>query len=94
MKKASFILLILLLGINALSLSAQKKYEIYSVGFYNIENLFDTIHDKGKNDSCRSYQLPHQAGGSCFRSGVQRGARGSDRFRKIQEPRPLRLQPQ
>ena len=50
MKKASFILLILLLGINALSLSAQKKYEIYSVGFYNIENLFDTIHDKGKND--------------------------------------------
>ena len=28
----------------------QKKYEVYSVGFYNLENLFDTIHDKGKND--------------------------------------------
>lgn len=30
--------------------SAQKKYEVYSVGFYNLENLFDTIHDTGKND--------------------------------------------
>ncbi len=29
---------------------AQKKYQIYSVGFYNLENLFDTIHDSGKND--------------------------------------------
>ena len=28
----------------------QKKFEVYSVGFYNLENLFDTIHDKGKND--------------------------------------------
>ncbi len=32
-------------------LSAQeRKYEVYSVGFYNLENLFDTIHDAGKND--------------------------------------------
>lgn len=28
----------------------EKKYEVYSVGFYNLENLFDTIHDPGKND--------------------------------------------
>lgn len=27
-----------------------KKYERYGVGFYNLENLFDTIHDEGKND--------------------------------------------
>lgn len=34
-----------------ISVSAQgKRYEVYSVGFYNLENLFDTIHDKGKND--------------------------------------------
>lgn len=34
-----------------LSAGAQgKKYELYSVGFYNLENLFDTIHDAGKND--------------------------------------------
>lgn len=33
------------------TLNAQeKKYELYSVGFYNLENLFDTIHDSGKND--------------------------------------------
>ena len=28
----------------------EKKYQVYSVGFYNLENLFDTIHDVGKND--------------------------------------------
>lgn len=30
---------------------AQKKYSVYAVGFYNQENLFDTCHDAGKNDS-------------------------------------------
>ena len=30
--------------------SAQKKYNVYGVGFYNLENLFDTCHDEGKND--------------------------------------------
>lgn len=29
---------------------AQKRYSVYSVGFYNLENLFDTCHDEGKND--------------------------------------------
>lgn len=34
-----------------LSATAQeKRYEVYGVGFYNLENLFDTIHDYGKND--------------------------------------------
>ena len=28
----------------------EKKYAMYAVGFYNLENLFDTIHDEGKND--------------------------------------------
>jgi hypothetical protein len=28
----------------------EKKYALYSVAFYNLENLFDTIHDEGKND--------------------------------------------
>ena len=27
-----------------------EKYALYSVAFYNLENLFDTIHDAGKND--------------------------------------------
>ena len=30
--------------------TAQKKYAMYGVAFYNLENLFDTIHDAGKND--------------------------------------------
>lgn len=32
------------------SLSEQKKYALYGVAFYNLENLFDTLHDEGKND--------------------------------------------
>lgn len=30
--------------------SGEKRYDLYGVGFYNLENLFDTIHDAGKND--------------------------------------------
>lgn len=51
MRKFLFPLFALVLFvINAASVTAQKKYEVYSVGFYNLENLFDTIHDAGKND--------------------------------------------
>ena len=34
----------------AINASAQKKFNVYAVGFYNLENLFDTQHDEGKND--------------------------------------------
>ena len=30
--------------------SDEKKFSAYGIGFYNLENLFDTIHDEGKND--------------------------------------------
>lgn len=30
--------------------TAQKKYSVYAVGFYNLENLFDYTHDEGKDD--------------------------------------------
>lgn len=30
--------------------AAQTKYNVYAVGFYNLENLFDTCHDVGKKD--------------------------------------------
>ena len=30
--------------------SGNKQYQVYAVGFYNQENLFDTCHDPGKND--------------------------------------------
>lgn len=28
----------------------EKRYTLYGVAFYNVENLFDTLHDAGKND--------------------------------------------
>mgnify|MGYP002624774458 CR=1 FL=1 len=48
MRKVSILLPVVLIA--AFSLHAQKQYGIYSVAFYNQENLFDTIHDEGKND--------------------------------------------
>lgn len=41
---------ILLFSIITLGGFAQNKYSVYAVGFYNLENLFDTCHDEGKND--------------------------------------------
>ena len=43
-----FLALVFLLTANASR--AQKKFSVYGVGFYNLENLFDTCHDAGKND--------------------------------------------
>ena len=49
MKKYMVLLaLVLLLGISASY--AGKENKVYGVGFYNLENLFDTCHDEGKND--------------------------------------------
>lgn len=48
MKQFSRLLLILL--ISSSSIFAQKQYDIRTVGFYNLENLFDTVNDTLKND--------------------------------------------
>lgn len=34
----------------AFAQSGEKRYRLYGVAFYNVENLFDTLHDAGKND--------------------------------------------
>lgn len=35
----------------AVTVGAQNaERDLYSIAFYNLENLFDTIHDAGKND--------------------------------------------
>lgn len=47
--KKQFIAFVLLLVV-CLPASAQKKFSVYGIGFYNLENLFDTCHDVGKND--------------------------------------------
>ncbi len=41
---------ILIAFVFCLTASAQKKFNVYGIGFYNLENLFDTCHDAGKND--------------------------------------------
>jgi hypothetical protein len=35
---------------SAVSCNAQKRQKAHIIGFYNLENLFDTYHDEGKND--------------------------------------------
>jgi hypothetical protein len=44
------IVLSLMLLVALLPASAQKKFSVYAIGFYNQENLFDTCHDEGKRD--------------------------------------------
>lgn len=49
MKKLLTIFTFFLFGFVAAQ-AQEKKYNVYAVGFYNLENLFDTCHDAGKND--------------------------------------------
>ena len=51
MKRFLSVLFLLLCVAFVSQMSAQqKRFELYGIGFYNLENLFDTIHDEGKND--------------------------------------------
>ena len=50
MKKLfTFIALMLLLSTGTAQ-AQERKFSVYAVGFYNLENLFDTCHDVGHND--------------------------------------------
>lgn len=50
MKKLfSFIAVMFLFG-TMTAQAQEKKFSVYAIGFYNLENLFDTCHDAGKND--------------------------------------------
>ncbi len=47
----SRLLLVLFLSVLFITAEAQeKKYKVAAIGFYNIENLYDTIDDPNKND--------------------------------------------
>ena len=50
MMKNTFLILVALLLIGVTGANAQKQYQLYGIGFYNLENLFDTCHDVGHND--------------------------------------------
>ncbi len=49
MKRVCFLLTVMMLAAMTV-MAQQKQYQVYGVGFYNLENLFDTVHDVGKND--------------------------------------------
>ncbi len=48
LRRVKLFAVIMLLGI--MSASAQQQFKMALVGFYNLENLFDTINDPNKND--------------------------------------------
>ena len=51
MKKILFALLLAIVSSQAFTQTpTEKRYSLYGVCFYNLENLFDTIHAPGKND--------------------------------------------
>ena len=54
MKKSVVIIAAAILTMMVMSARPEKndgpKLQMYGVAFYNLENLFDTIHDEGKND--------------------------------------------
>ena len=50
MNKFSFLVIPLLMLCMTTACAGEKKYSLYGIGFYNLENLFDTCHDEGKND--------------------------------------------
>lgn len=50
MKIRYFLSILLFLVFTNISCSQDKKFKIHTVGFYNLENLFDTINDLSTND--------------------------------------------
>lgn len=48
MKKCVLLALLTMLSVGAFA--QEKRFALYGVAFYNLENLFDTTHDEGKND--------------------------------------------
>lgn len=48
--RKNLVSMFMLVLVATLCQAQQKKYGLYPVAFYNLENIFDTIHDEGKND--------------------------------------------
>ncbi len=44
------LLAFLLIIVGSGAQAQERKFSVYAVGFYNLENLFDTCHDEGKRD--------------------------------------------
>ena len=50
MRRIHLLLFVSLLVSSVCVAKGKKQQNIYGIGFYNLENLFDTCHDEGKND--------------------------------------------
>ena len=50
MKKNAFFTIAMLLFVFIYASAQEKKFSVYAVGFYNLENLFDIYDDPAKND--------------------------------------------
>jgi hypothetical protein len=50
MSVRNILLTLFCLSFSGLSVAQEKKMAVYSIGFYNLENLFDTIQSPGVND--------------------------------------------
>lgn len=50
MKKTITFMIAMLLFVVISAMAQERKFQLYGVGFYNLENLFDTCHDEGHND--------------------------------------------
>lgn len=50
MKKVLSLIAVMFLVGTMNAQAQEKKFSVYAIGFYNLENLFDTCHDEGKND--------------------------------------------
>ena len=50
MKKLLSVITVLLLFATVSGMAQERKFSVYAIGFYNLENLFDTCHDEGHND--------------------------------------------
>lgn len=50
MRRFQFLTLVMVLFLASCYAKNKAKQQVYGIGFYNLENLFDTTHDEGKND--------------------------------------------
>ena len=50
MKKVLSLIAVMFLVGTMNAQAQEKKFSVYAIGFYNLENLFDTCHDAGHND--------------------------------------------
>lgn len=74
-----FLLPMLMLALVGMTVAAQsgdgKRYKVYGVAFYNLENLFDTINNNGKYDLEFSPNGPRQWDGRKYWSKIHNMAR-------------------